>query len=282
MAGWTEAELWTAPDGARLALRHQDAQGPARAACIVVHGWGEHGGRYAHVAAWLAARGIASWGLDARGHGRTPGRRGHVDRFAQHLSDLVGLRKVVAAAADLPLVLLGHSHGGLQVLRYLESAPAGIAGAAVTSPFLAPSMRVPGWKVLLARLLADIRPSLPVATGIVLEHISTDPAVVAAAKADPLCHHVMSPRAWFEIVAAQEVLHAEAERIAVPLFVGIAGDDRIVSAPATRAFAASLRGDVTIREYPAFFHEILNERERDRVFADLAPWLDRVIAGAAA
>jgi lysophospholipase len=282
VGGFADVELWTAPDGARLALRRQEATGSRRAACILVHGWGEHAGRYAHVAAWLAARGIATFALDQRGHGRSPGKRGHVDRFAQHLGDVVGLRKLAQVETPGPQLMLGHSHGGLVTLRYLESGPTGLAGAIVTSPFLAPSMVVPGWKLLLAKLLADLKPSLPIGTGMNLDHICTDPVVVAAARADPDCHHVMSPRAWFEIVAAQQVLHTEAERIAVPLFVALAGDDRIASTAASQAFVATLGGDVTVRTYEWFFHEVLNERDRDSVLADLDPWLDRVLAGAAA
>jgi alpha-beta hydrolase superfamily lysophospholipase len=278
VSGFSDVDLWTAPDGARLALRRRQADGTRRAACIFLHGFGDHSGRYAREADWLATRGITTFALDQRGSGRTPGARGHVSRFAQYLGDLVGLRRLVAAEAPGRLILFGHSHGGLIVLRYLESAPVGIAGAVVTCPLVAVAMPVPRWKLALARVLADLLPSLPIPTGLVLENLSHDPTVVEAARCDKDCHQVMSPRAYFEMRAAQQMLPAEAGRIAVSLFVGLAGDDRIVSTPAARAFAASLTGDVTVKVYDGLFHEILKEPGAGEVLGDLGPWLDRVLA----
>jgi alpha-beta hydrolase superfamily lysophospholipase len=279
MPAFEQVEFWTAGDGARLALRREPATGGRRAALILVHGFGEHSGRYAHVAQWFAARGVAVYALDQRGHGRSPGPRGHIARFAQYLSDVVALRKLVASEAPGPLLLLGHSFGGLVVLRYLESAPAGVTGAIVSCPFLAVAFKVPAWKVLIGKTLADVLPSLPFPTGINPDHLSHDAEVVRAAVSDPLCHTVMTPRAYREIMAAQQHALAERERIAVPLFFGVAGDDRVVSRLDTQRFAGSLTGDVTVRVYDGMFHEIFNEPGREAVFADLAPWLERVLDG---
>jgi alpha-beta hydrolase superfamily lysophospholipase len=272
---------FTAPDGARLAMRCEEPEGTLRGAVLLTHGWGEHTGRYPNVAAWLAARGLAVWAIDQRGAGRSPGPRGHIARFAQYLSDIVALRRLVAARTPGPLLLLGHSHGGLITLRYLQSAPKGVAGAIITSPFVAVAVPIPRWKVALADLLADLAPSLPFPTGLDLALLSTDPAVVEAARRDPLGHQVMTPRAWHEIREAQRGAVADRGRVAVPLFLGLAGDDRIASTPATEALAAGLGGDVTVRVYPGMYHEILNEREKDRVFADVAPWIERILGAAA-
>lgn len=280
MAGFEDDESWTAPDGARLALRRESARGPRRAAIIFLHGFGEHSGRYLHVATWFAERGIAVFALDQRGQGRSPGPRGHVSRFSQFLSDVAALRKLVQAEAPGPQLLLGHSFGGLVVLRYLETAPQGLAGAILSSPFVGIAMRVPRWKASLGRALADLLPSLPVRIGLHYEDLSRDPAVGAAVKTDPLCHQVMSPRAYRETMEAQAALHGERGRIAVPLLFVLAGDDRIVSTPAARDFAAAVDGDVTVRVYDGFFHEVLNDQERGRVFADIEPWLARVLPAA--
>jgi alpha-beta hydrolase superfamily lysophospholipase len=281
LSGFEAVDLWTAPDGARLALRRKQADGTRRAACIFLHGFGDHSGRYVREADWLASRGIATFALDQRGSGKTPGARGHVSRFAQYLGDLVGLRRLVAAEAPGKLILFGHSHGGLIVLRYLESAPTGIAGAILTCPLVAVAMPVPRWKTSLGRVLADLLPSLPIPTGLVLANLSHDLAVVEAARCDEDSHQVMSPRAYRELLAAQEMLPAESGRIAVPLFFALAGDDRIVSTPAARAFAASLTGDVTVKVYDGLFHEILKEPRGADVLGDIAPWLDRVLERAA-
>ena len=280
---WDDVASWTVPDGARLAVRRAVPEGEPRGSVLIVHGWGEHAGRYAHVAAWLAARGLAAWAYDHRGHGRSSGRRGDVARFAQYVADIVALRKRVQAEAPGPQVLLGHSFGGLVVLRYLETTHEPLAGAVCTSPFLQVAMPVPPWKSALASALVNLLPALKVPTGLALEHLCTDPAVVEAARRDPLCHQVMTPRAYHEVLGAQRALAAERGRICAPLLFLLAGDDRIVSTAASQAFAAGLAGTPPVHVYAGLFHEILNEREPDRalVLGDLAPWLDRVLAEAA-
>lgn len=277
MPDFRDVEFWTAGDGARLALHRRAAEGPARGAVLLVHGFGDHAGRYPHVADFLAARGLAVYALDQRGHGRSPGRRGHVERFAQYIADVVALRKLAQAEAPGAFVLYGHSFGGLVVLRYLETGPAGVAGAIITCPFLDVSMPVPAWKSALAALTVNVLPSIAVPTGMNLDHLSTDPSVGATVRRDRLSHQVMSPRAWHEIQAAQHLAVAESGRLGpVPLFLGWAGDDRIVSSAATRALASGLGANVTTHEYAGMFHEIHNEPDRDRVFADLGTWLDRL------
>jgi alpha-beta hydrolase superfamily lysophospholipase len=275
--GFADVEFWTAADGARLALRRSPAAVRARAALILLHGFGDHSGRYGGVAAWFAARGISVYALDQRGHGRSPGKRGHVSRFAQFLSDVAALRKLVAGEEAGRQLLLGHSFGGTVALRYLETDPQGVAGAIVSSPFLAVAMKVAAWKVLLARLLLDIRPSLPVPTGLDVTHLSTDPAVGQAARSDPLYHRVMTPRAFHELRAAQAEVVAAGRHIAVPLLFLLAGDDRIVARQTSEAFARTLPGDVTVKVYDGFFHEIFNEPQRATVFRDVEQWLDRVL-----
>jgi alpha-beta hydrolase superfamily lysophospholipase len=277
VAGFADVEYWTAADGARLALRRAPAAAPARAALILLHGFGDHSGRYAELAAWFATRGVSVYALDQRGHGRSPGRRGHVSRFAQFLSDVAALRKLVAGEEPARQLLLGQSFGATVALRYLETGPQGVAGAIVASPFLALAMKVAPWKVLLARLLLDIRPSLPVPTGLDFGHLSTDPAVGQAARSDPLYHRVMSPRAFRELKAAQAAVAAEGRHLAVPLLFLLAGDDRIADRGASETFARSLPGDVTVTVYDGLFHELFNEPQRALVFRDVERWLERVL-----
>ncbi len=282
MPAFGDVESWTAPDGARLALRRAEPAGPPRAVILLLHGFGDHSGRYAHVAAWAVARGYSLWALDQRGHGHSPGPRGHITRFAQFLADVAALRKRAAAELPLPQVLLGHSFGGLVVLRYLETAPQGLAAAVVTSPFLALAMHAPAWKVAAARVLADLAPGLGMSTGLDTALLSTDADVGEAARADPLYHGRITPRAWREILAAQAAAVAEKDRIATPLLMLLADDDRILSSAASRAFAAALPTPADLIVYEGMYHEILNEPERDRVLADLGAWLDRALTAAPA
>jgi alpha-beta hydrolase superfamily lysophospholipase len=277
---FADVEYWTAPDGARLALRRSYPTDPPRALLLLWHGFGDHSGRYAHVAARLAGRGYAVWALDQRGHGLSPGPRGHISRFAQFLGDVAALRRRAAGEVAAPQVLLGHSFGGLVVLRYLETGPQGVAGAVVTSPFLDVAMRAPAWKLWAAKLLAGPLPGLGMSTGLDTALLSTDPAIGRAAAADPLYHGRMTPAAWREIQAAQQAVVAEADRIVTPLLFLLAGDDRIVARAAAAALARSLPVAPDVVEYGGMYHEILNERDQARVLDDLCGWLDRVVSSA--
>jgi alpha-beta hydrolase superfamily lysophospholipase len=276
MPAFGDVEFWTAPDGARLALRRAEPAGAPRAVVLILHGFGDHSGRYAHVAAWLAERGCAAWALDQRGHGRSPGPRGHMTRFAQFLADVAALRKRAITELAAPQILLGHSFGGLVALRYLETVPEGLAGTAVSSPFIGLAMRPRAWKLALGKVLAGPLPGLGMTTGLDTANLSTDPAVGQAARSDPLYHSRMTPAAWREIQAAQAAVVAERDRIAGPLLFLLAGDDRIASRAASEDLARSLRAETIV--YDGMFHEILNERDRSRVLADLGAWLDRVVA----
>ena len=277
--GWETADIWTAPDGARLAVRRENATGSPRGTLVFVHGWGDYTGRWTHVARWFASQGLTCFGADLRGHGQSPGRRGHVERFFQYLADLSALRKMASLEVPGPQVLLGHSFGGLIVLRYLETVPAGVAGAIVATPYIELFRQPARWKLVMARFLGDVLPSFPIPTGLDYEAISRDPEIVRVFREDPLCHEVMTPRAWRESEAHRAVLQTERDRIGVPLQFLLAGDDRIVSTPAATTFARSLRGDVVTRTYQGMYHNIFHEPDRDQVFSDLAPWLDRVVPG---
>jgi alpha-beta hydrolase superfamily lysophospholipase len=163
------------------------------------------------------------------------------------------------------------------VLRYLETAPQGVAGAVVTSPFIGVAMKAPAWKLALAKLLAGPAPGLGMSAGIDTALLSTDPAVGRAASADPLYHGRMTPAAWREIQAAQLAVVAEADRIAVPLLFLLAGDDRLVARGASEALARSLPLSPEVVVYDGMYHEILNERDQARVLRDLGDWLDRLV-----
>ena len=282
MGGWAAPSEFQAPDGARLSLRREPAHGTPRASLVFVHGWGDYTGRWSEQAAWFADRGISVFGVDQRGHGNTRGTRGHVDRFAQYLSDLAALRKLAAQEAPGPQLLMGHSFGGFIVLRYLETAPSAVAGAIALTPYVDLYTPPAQWKVTMANLIVDLLPRLPIPTGLAYDQISKDQAVVERFNRDPLCHQLMTPRAYTEAMANLRHLQDERDRIHAPLFVALAGEDRIVSSPAASAFARGITGDVTVREYPGMYHNILHEPDRERVFAELGPWLDRLIEGRAA
>ncbi len=252
-----------------------------RAVIIIAHGYAEHGGRYGNLVEELVPRGFALYALDHRGHGRSEGPRGHVGRFAEFVADLHAFRvRVEEEQRDVPLFLLGHSMGGLIAVRYLLSHGSGLTGAILSSPALGIHNQPPRALQWLGRLLSWIAPRTSFQGNVAPEHLSRDPAVGRAYAGDPLVHRRATARFFTEFKWAMRNAHERAAEIRVPILVLQAGDDRLVDARATQAFADKL--DAATKEvhvYPAFFHEIFNETERQQVFTDLERWLEARLGG---
>lgn len=255
---------------------------PARGAVVIVHGVGEHVGRYAHVAERLNAWGFDVHGFDQYGHGRSPGKRGTLHTPTRLLDDLAN--RVDAVRADLlpgqPLLVLGHSMGGLLAARFTALAMRPLDGLVLSSPALASGMRRDQrW---LAALLAKIAPGFTIANGLPPEGISHDAAEVAAYRSDPLGHDRISGRLAHFIDSAGPPTLAAAPHWTVPTLLLFAGDDRLVDAAGSRRFAAAAPADVvTSQEFPRAYHELFNETDavRAAVFAALQAWLDAHFPG---
>jgi alpha-beta hydrolase superfamily lysophospholipase len=266
-----------------LVLQRRDwPSGEARGTIVIVHGLGEHAGRYAHVAARLNASGWSVVGVDQRGHGASAGERGRLAAADDLLFDLAAVLDRVRGESAGPLVLLGHSLGGLVAARFVAGAletpaPAWsrdvVDALVLSSPALAVGMSA-AQRALLATL-GPLTPNLAVGNGLDPAAISRDPAVVAAYRADPLVHDRIAPRLGRFIADTGAEVLALAPRWRVPTLLLYAGADRLVLPRGSASFAAAAPpGVVTAREFPALFHEIFNEPERDEVLSVLARWLD--------
>lgn len=276
----------TTPDGCALHVAEfTAADRPAvpavRAQVLIVHGLGEHSGRYAHVARHLAQAGCAVAAYDHRGHGRSQGPRGVIPAPDSLLADLGQvIAQLRARRPGLPLVLLGHSLGGLVVGRYvaegLAAQPApwwhAVEALVMSSPALDLGMNL-AQKALLA-VLGPLAPNLAVANGLKPEWVSRDPAVVRAYVADPLVHDRIAPRLVRFMVDAGALVRQRAAQWRTPTCLLYAGADRCVSPRGSAGFAAAApRGVVAATCYEGLAHEIFNEPEQARVLADLSAWL---------
>lgn len=268
-----------AEDGVRLHYRSWPA--PAeRGVLLVSHGLGEHGGRYAEVARDLAEHGITIHAIDHRGHGRSGGRRGHVAHFGEFVRDFETFRAAIAKEhpSEAPRFLLGHSMGGLIAIHHLQSHPeAGYRGAVLSAPLVGIAVQAPRWKVALSGLLSRLIPWLPFNNEIETAMLSTAPGYEASYRADTLLHTTITPRLYTEMVGAIRGAFERPDGIRVPLLVLAPTADRVVLPEAVARFASACPGDVEVRRYEGFQHESLNEKERHRVVADVAAWLnDRI------
>ena len=265
-----------------LALFRQDwPSDGARGTIVIVHGLGEHAGRYAHVAADLNARGWSVVGYDHRGHGRSPGPRGTLARDDDLLADLAGVVDAVRGEVDGPLVLLGHSLGGVVAARFVAGGVESptpdwhrpVDALALSSPALAIPMTALQRVLLVA--LGPLAPDLAVGNGIAPASVSRSAATVSAYADDPLVHDRVTARLTRFIVDAGQAVRALAPRWRVPTLLLYAGSDRCVLPSGSAAFAAaSPPAIVTAREFPALFHEIFNEPEQAEVLSVLVAWLD--------
>jgi alpha-beta hydrolase superfamily lysophospholipase len=248
----------------------------SRAVVAVVHGYADHSGRFRRTFAALADQGFTSHSFDYRGHGRAEGRRGHCDRWEEYLEDLERfLERVKEAAGGQKIFLLGHSHGGLMVARWLETRPQpGVDGGILSSPYLELALKAPAVKILGGKVASRIAPWASFKNEIHPEHVSHDPEVQKELLADTLYNQVISPRWFTEANRAQAEAFAQAGKIQVPLFVFCGSADPIASAPRTRSFFERVGSpDKRFREYPGMLHEPLNEVGREEVQRDIGGWI---------
>lgn len=266
----------TAADGTALVGDSHLPTGGGRRELVLVHGFAEHRGRYGETIAALTAAGWAVHAFDLRGHGDSGGRRGHVEEFADYRRDLAQVAAEVAAG-DGPLVLLGHSLGGLIALdQVLHPAPAGprFTALALSSPFLAPAFRVPPWKEALAGVASHLPPWFAFAADLDAAGLSHDERVVAAYRDDPKVFGELSAAWYVAVNEAQERVLARAEEVRLPLLMLLGGADPIADpAVAQRFFARLGSADKHLVVYAGWLHEVFNERRRRRVRSDLLRWL---------
>jgi alpha-beta hydrolase superfamily lysophospholipase len=249
----------------------------AKALIILVHGIGEHIGRYDHWLKKFNERGFAFVGFDLPGHGKSDGKRGHMKSYDQtdEMLDII-IRENSKTFPGLPIFLYGHSLGGGIVLDYLIRRDPRVKGAIVTSPYLRLAFEPAKFKLILASLMESIFPSLVQSSGLIVEHVSHDTKVVEAYKNDPLTHDRISVSLFNSAnnAASHSLGHAEYIRIPVLLLHG--ADDLLTSPGGSREFA-SKNHNVTLKIWEGGYHELHNEPFKDEVFSLIADWVESKI-----
>lgn len=268
----------TARDGTNLVVMDWPLEkGPVRGVVLIVHGLGEHAWRYDHVAKRLNSWGFAVRAYDQYGHGESMGPRGALpssERLLQDLGEVVDESRA-RMHAGTPLILLGHSLGGLVAARFVALALRPLQGLVLSSPVFDPGLS--GFQKLLLALLPRIAPNLRVGNGLDPRYLSHDPDVVARYRSDRLVHDRISARLAVFIAENGPATIACAPAWKVPTLLMYAGADKLVNPAGSRAFADAAPNDlVTARCFESLYHELFNELQpdRERVFDQLQLWLD--------
>ena len=244
---------------------------------VLMHGLGEHGGRYPHVARFFNQRGLLVRTYDHRGHGRSGGARGDVPGQQTALQDakivIDDFARQLPERSGAPL-LFGHSMGGLFAARFACGGLSPLQALILSSPALA--LPLSGVQKFLLKVLSAVAPGLGIYNGLKTQYLSHDPAVEMAYNKDPLVHPRISARLLNSMRAAVEFAQSHATALSIPTLLVYAGQDRLVDARGSEQFSAHFAPGVgTVHRYDDFYHEIFNEVNADRVFADVDTWLNR-------
>jgi alpha-beta hydrolase superfamily lysophospholipase len=249
---------------------------------LVVHGFGEHCGRYEHLGAWFAARACAVHAYDHIGHGGSSGPRCHVRRFDDYLDDLENVfARVREEHPGVPTFLVGHSMGGLIVAAFLRERDPAVAGAILSGAALALPEGTSRLRLALARVLRVVAPRANLASPVDPAGLCTDPEVVEAYLKDPLVHHDrMTASLAAELLSAIQRTEGRGADVNVPALVLHGALDPMCRVEGSEAFARELR-EGQLKTYPGMLHEIFNEPGHEAIFQDALEWI-RQREGAAA
>jgi alpha-beta hydrolase superfamily lysophospholipase len=264
-------------DKLTLKIRSWDVENPRAVICLI-HGFGEHSGRYDHVAKFFNEQNIAVAAFDLRGHGESEGKRGHAPSFKSYLDDIYAFTKIIFLAYPRkPLILYGHSMGGNLVLNFLiKNDPLMFSGLIATGPWIRLAFEPKPILITLGKMMRKIYPSFTQPSGLIVEHLSKDPEVVKANINDPLINTSITASAGMGLTEAAAFLNTFKGLLVIPSLIMHGSEDLITSQPASEEFAKRVKGVVTYKKWDGMYHEIHNEPDKLLVFNAIMEWIDYV------
>lgn len=267
--------ILTSCDGLDLFCQGWEPEQKPKSLVCLVHGLGEHSGRYAHVAAAFVQAGCAIITFDLRGHGRSGGQRGHGPTFEVFMQDVaVLLEEADRRYPDLPRFLYGHSLGGILVLNYTLSRKPELNGVIATASGLRTALEQQTGKVFLAKMLGMVAPTASLASGLDPQTLSRDAETVAAYKGDPLIHYSVSFAMAKNILEAIHWAFEHAHEFPVPLLLMHGTADQLAFPCGSQEFA-TLAPNTTLKLWEGLYHEIHNEPEKEHVLRYALDWLEK-------
>ena len=265
-------------DGLQLFGQSWQPESQPQAVICLVHGLGEHSGRYGHVADSLIQAGYTLISFDLRGHGKSEGPRGHTPSYEALMQDISSLLEVANKQfPQLPSFLYGHSLGGNLVLNYVLRRQSHFKGVIATDPWLRLAFEPPRFKIILAQITNYIWPSFSQKSGLDTKAISRDSEVVYAYENDPLGHDHISARMFVGIYQAGQWVLEHASELSLPLLLMHGGADKLSSIEASKEFDRKIPKKCTFKIWDGLYHEIHNEPEKEEVFKFLIDWLNKEV-----
>lgn len=281
MPEWREEQnRFSSFDNLRLHCRRLIPAGETCHTVMLVHGLGEHAGRYGNLYNHLLPLGYEIYAPDLRGHGLSEGKRGHVNRFTEFIDDLEALRKKIdderprECNLEAGNIMIGHSMGGLIALKYALEHQDKLRAVIVSGPALHIAADVPAWKTSLGKILSGIVPKFSMPNEVDPGLLSHDPQVAPQYEKDPLVHNMVSTRWYTEFVGTMDEVHSRAGEMEIPILIMHGGDDRLTGTEGSKRFYDNCGSpDKTLKIYEGMYHEIYNETDHRQVMADLEKWL---------
>lgn len=263
-------------DGLELYLQAWIPENP-KASILVVHGLGEHSSRYAHLAKKLADSGVAVFTFDGRGHGKSskPAPTAYFERYEDYLKDIDALfGKAKNYLPGAPAFIFGHSMGGGMVAAYCLAYGPQAAGVVLSAPALKPAEGTSKGLIAVASLLGKFFPKQKVME-VDANLVSRDPDEVKKYNADPLIYHEKVPaRTGHQLLRMIKFIGKNTEKFALPLLLMHGTDDGLTNPDGSKEFFKKLKGsDLTLKLYPGFYHELINEPEKEAVMGEIVGWI---------
>jgi len=260
-------------DGVRLKIRTWNAIAASKGRVLFIHGMGEHGGRYSHIAERLNAAGFDCHALDQRGHGRSAGKRGDILHYDLLLDDLEDYWKAIGEPAST--FLYAHSLGGQLLINLITQRDVKPCGAIINAPWLALTFRPHPIKLLLSKILRKLWPGLTLESGTTATMMARDLDHLLSIPEQELTHKRMSARMFHELQNGADSAFSAAQKFTTPLLLMHGDADPVTSFAASEAFFANVASaDKTLRIYPGMLHETHNEPEREMVLSEAIHWLE--------
>lgn len=262
-------------DGLSLYFQSWQTEQNQKGVICLVHGLGEHCGRYEHWATLLNQAGYSVLTYDLRGHGKSGGIRGHISSFNEYLNDTdLLLKEAEARFPGSPHFLYGHSLGALILSNYVLLRKPQLTGVIITALSTKTALQEQKGKIILAKVLGSIAPKIAMNSGLDPLTISRDLVVVSKYKSDPMVHSQVSLGFGKSSIDAIEWIIQHASEWTLPVLIMHGEKDSLGYVEGSREFASKIKGDCTLKIWPGLFHEVHNEPEKEEVFEFLLKWLD--------